>query len=261
MSSIKIFKTGILLIPIIFLYACSSVGTRDSAPSNVKIDLTKINNAVPKKEPFSKYGNPKSYSVRGKTYSTLNSNVGFVQKGDASWYGTKFHGRRTSSGETYDMYAMTAAHKTLPLPTYVKVTNLDNGKHIVVKVNDRGPFHSGRIIDLSYVAALKLDIVKSGTGRVEVESIKSTASTRAPKKPKGQVFVQAGAFADEQNAKKVHEKLAIASIKSDIHKVVMSGTKNLYRVRIGPFKQRDAAGDMIRNLEGLGVNNAKVFSE
>jgi len=128
-------------------------------------------NPVPRHEPLSKYGNPPSYVVFGKTYRTLKSSHGFVQRGIASWYGKKFHGRRTSSGEPYDMYGMTAAHKQLPLPTYVQVTNLKNGKQVVLRVNDRGPFHGNRIIDLSYTAAKKLDIVKEGTGLVEVRAL------------------------------------------------------------------------------------------
>ena len=126
---------------------------------------------MPKVESKSKYGNPKSYVVFGKRYYVKDSAKGYVEQGIASWYGTKFHGRRTSSGETYDMYAMTAAHKTLPLPTYARVTNLENGRSVMVKVNDRGPFHQNRIIDLSYSAATRLGIVKTGTGRVEVEAI------------------------------------------------------------------------------------------
>ena len=240
-----------------FVGGCASDGNRDSAPKNIKIDLNAISNAVPKDMPVSKYGNPSSYSVRGKTYYTLKTNQGFQQKGDASWYGTKFHGRRTSSGETYDMYAMTAAHKTLPIPSYVKVINLDNNKEIVVKVNDRGPFHAGRIIDLSYVAALKLDIVKTGTGRVKIESIGH--ASRQKVKPK-QVFVQVGAFHVKDNAQQIHDKLAAASIESDIDKVIVSAKKHIYRVRIGPFKKRNDAGNMLKSLEDLGVSNAKVFS-
>lgn len=158
------------------LSACVHTGQRggylagDNAP-NININHEAIPNAVPKEEPRSKYGNPKTYEVNGKSYHTMGNSRGFIQRGVASWYGTKFHGRLTSSRETYNIYEMTAAHKSLPLPTYVEVTNLDNGKSIVVRVNDRGPFHDDRIIDLSYVAALKLDIVKSGTGRVEVRAI------------------------------------------------------------------------------------------
>ncbi|RMH16713.1 MAG: septal ring lytic transglycosylase RlpA family protein [Gemmatimonadetes bacterium] len=137
------------------------------------VDLDAIPDAVPRIEPLSRYGNPPSYEVFGKTYHTLRDARGFVQEGMASWYGQEFHGRRTSSGEPYDMFAMTAAHRELPLPTYVRVTNLENGRSVVVRVNDRGPFHDteSRIIDLSYAAAYKLRIIGPGTARVRVEAI------------------------------------------------------------------------------------------
>ena len=145
----------------------------DSAParSQVPKNLHKIPNAIPKLEPKSKYGNPASYVVYNKKYHVLPSSAGYKSTGLASWYGSKFHGYRTSSGELYDMYGMTAAHKTLPLPTYVRVKNLDNGREVIVKVNDRGPFHGNRLLDLSYAAATKLDILGRGTGRIEVTAI------------------------------------------------------------------------------------------
>lgn len=149
---------------------CSSTGGRDSAPSDAP-DLSGIEDAVPKVEPKSKYGNPKSYVVFGKRYHTKSSSSGHVERGLASWYGKKFHGRKTSSGERYDMYAMTAAHKTLPLPTYAKVTNVADGRSAVVKINDRGPFHGKRVIDLSYSAARKLGVVSKGTAMVEIRTI------------------------------------------------------------------------------------------
>jgi len=130
-----------------------------------------IPNAVPKNEPLSPYGNPPEYERNGVTYHVLKSAKGYDKEGIASWYGPEFQGKRTSSGEPYDMYAMTAAHKTLPLPTYVEVTNLENGRKVIVRVNDRGPFAKNRLIDLSYVAALKLGIVASGTARVRVRAL------------------------------------------------------------------------------------------
>ena len=145
-------------------------GSRDSAP-NVTLDKRKIIDATPKVEPRSRGGNFTPYTVLGKTYRVMKSSKGYKEKGGASWYGTKFHGRLTSNGERYNMYAMTAAHKSLPIPTYVKVKNLENGREIIVRVNDRGPFHEGRIIDLSYAAATKIGMLKKGTARVEVEAI------------------------------------------------------------------------------------------
>lgn len=145
-------------------------GIQDSAPDEIpRVDL--IPEPVPHAEPRSRYGNRSPYTVLGKSYEVLDSAEGYVGRGIASYYGKKFHGRRTSSLEVYDMYTFSAAHKTLPLPSYARVTNLDNGKSVVVRVNDRGPFHEGRIIDLSYAAAVKLGIHRSGTAPVEVRAL------------------------------------------------------------------------------------------
>ena len=145
-------------------------GVADSAPP-VAIDVSNIPEPVPRREPKSRYGNRETYSVLGRTYRVMDSAEGYEERGIASWYGYKFHGRHTSSRERYDMCAFTAAHKTLPLPSYVRVTNLDNGRSVVVRVNDRGPFHAGRIIDLSYAAATRLDMKQAGTARVEVRAL------------------------------------------------------------------------------------------
>jgi len=139
--------------------------------------------ALPRREPKSRYGNPESYWVRGVLYHTLPSADGYQERGVASWYGPNFHGRLTSNREPYDMFGMSAAHRTLPLPTYVRVTNLRTGKHIVVRVNDRGPFHPNRIIDLSYSAAAKLGILRDGTGLVEVAALDSNSPLPPPQAP------------------------------------------------------------------------------
>lgn len=144
--------------------------SRDGAPNKV-LAKCQIENAIPKVEAKSRQGNPKTYRVRGKTYKVYESAAGYRERGNASWYGTAFHGNLTSNGERYNMYSMSAAHKHLPLPSYVEVRNLDNGRKVIVRVNDRGPFVQGRIIDLSYAAATKLDILKRGTARVEIEVI------------------------------------------------------------------------------------------
>ncbi|MEA3243358.1 MAG: septal ring lytic transglycosylase RlpA family protein, partial [Pseudomonadota bacterium] len=155
--------------------------SQDSAPDRA-VDVFDVKDAVPRVEPKSRYGNPASYVVFGKRYHTLSSSMGYSDRGIASWYGTKFHGHRTSSGEPYDMYQMSAAHKTLPLPTYARVTNLSNDKSVIVKINDRGPFHDNRIIDLSYAAAARLDILNTGTGLVEVQAIELRTHTPEPAK-------------------------------------------------------------------------------
>ena len=185
---------------------------RDGAPVGgpSHAELMRTPDPTPVAEPRSRYGNPRSYVVFGKTYRTLPSSRGYVERGIASWYGTKFHKRLTSSREPYDMYAMTAAHKTLPLPTYVRVTHLENGRSAVVRVNDRGPFHPGRIIDLSYAAAVKLGVAEAGSGPVEVRAIgpgEGGRSRPAPPAASGPLryFVQLGAYGNERNAERAYE--------------------------------------------------------
>lgn len=138
-------------------------------------DVSGIPDAIPRVEPLSRSGNRSSYEVWGKTYHVLADPKGYTASGKASWYGEKFHGYATASGEIYDMYKMTAAHRSLPLPTYARITNTDNGSSVIVKVNDRGPFHGDRLLDLSYAAAARLDILQQGTGNVRIEAIDPVA--------------------------------------------------------------------------------------
>ncbi len=177
----RLFLQLLLLSTLLLLSACSSSRYQqkhDSIPTRTpnKAELT---DAIPRAEPHSLGGN-KDYQVWGKTYKVLKSAQGFEQLGTASWYGKKFHGHLTSNGEIYDMYAMSAAHKNLPLPTYLKVTNIDNNKSVIVRVNDRGPFHQSRIVDLSYSAAYKLDMLKTGTAQVKITAI-TEFNKKAPK--------------------------------------------------------------------------------
>jgi len=145
---------------------------RDRAPRDAgEVDLAAVPDAMPRAEPRAAYGNMEEYEVFGRTYRVMESSTGYEAEGMASWYGMEFQGRSTSSGEPFDVYAMTAAHRTLPLPTYLEVTNLENGRTVVVRVNDRGPFHDDRLVDLSYVAAWKLGIVQSGTARVRIRAL------------------------------------------------------------------------------------------
>src|SRR5690606_7100062 len=221
-------------------------------------------------EPPGRYGNPESYVVFGERYHVLDDASGFRQRGRASWYGTKFHGRRTSSGETYDMYAMTAAHKTLPLPTYVRVTNLDNGREVIVRVNDRGPFHDGRIIDLSYAAALKLSVVASGTAAVEIAAIDPLAfhgekppSTPAPVAAatdgSGAVFIQLGAFSSADNALELKGTLETAGVRPVT--VSPGAGDGLYRVRLGPYAASAAANEATLKLISLGISEFEIIAE
>jgi rare lipoprotein A len=243
------------------LSACGTFGPQDGPPPQT-ISAADIQDAEPKPEPLSKYGNPDSYVVEGKRYYVLDSAKGYVKRGTASWYGTKFHGRRTSSGEIYDMYAMSAAHKSLPLPTYVQVTNLDNQKSAIVKVNDRGPFHDNRLIDLSYAAAVKLGITGNGTARVEVKAIDVAPSVGLSSQPAKPVasghFVQVGAFADRNNAERLQERISLQVP----FPVFISSVKNTYyRVQIGPFSDRQQVEAAESRLSDLGINNILILSE
>lgn len=216
----------------------------------------------------SKSGNPASYVVFGRRYYVMDSARGFVQKGVASWYGPDFHGKPTSSGETYNMHAMTAAHKTLPLPTYVKVKNLSNGKTIVVKVNDRGPFAHDRIIDLSFAAAKKLDVVGPGTARVEISALESASSTSRPtvravplnakNQSSGEVFVQLGSFGSEVNARNLLNDLHDKNEKPVIISQITSGNGIFYRVRLGPLLDVSEADSVQKRLKRKGYNNARI---
>jgi len=236
-------------------------------------DPNAVKNAEPKWEPKSKYGNPKSYEVFGKRYYVLDSSEGYKQRGIASWYGKKFHGKRTSSGETYDMYAMTAAHKSLPLPTYAKVTNLRNGRHVILKINDRGPFHDNRLIDLSYTAASQLGIVAKGTGLVEVEAINPSrwqAQKNAPKpiyhKPatsaySAQIYIQVGAFASAYNAQKLLFQLKKKyPNKAFINKSTVNG-KTFSRVRMGPIASVEQADQLALRLLDSGHKETRIVVE
>lgn len=200
----------------------------------------------PKQEPMSRYGNPSSYHVDGHTYEVLTSSTGYRTRGLASWYGTKFHSRRTSSGEDYDMYALTAAHKTLPLPTYVRVKNLNNGRTAIVKVNDRGPFHQGRIIDLSYAAANKLGIFPKGTALVEIEALNTGKSHVA------HYYLQAGAFESNQLAINLRDKLA----KLTPSPVFIEKYQHRFLVRVGPFADKRMTERLKTMLASKGTSGA-----
>jgi rare lipoprotein A len=249
------------------LAACGSF-VRDSAPDHY-VDASRVTNAVPKVEPLSKYGNPHYYDVDGRRYYVLASAKGFHQRGVASWYGTKFHGHRTSSGEPYSMYAMTAAHKTLPIPTYVEVNDLDNGKKIVVRVNDRGPFADGRIIDLSYIAAKKLGIDKAGTANVEIRAIDPRTYNKphlarkkdSTREPPGQLYLQVGAFTDHKNATQLLTRLVNNTTENVLINRKSEGDENLYRVRIGPLNSESEAQRIRNKLGSLGIDAPQIVVE
>lgn len=215
-------------------------------------DVSQVPDAEPVPEPPARYGNKSPYTVLGETYVLLPSAKGYRESGKASWYGKKFHGLRTSSGERYDMYRMSAAHRTLPLPSYVRVTNLANGKSVIVKVNDRGPFHSERIMDLSYAAAARLDMLKAGTAYVRLEAIdpeeyqarngrktKSAAASEPPPPGPARFYVQVGAFSESANAAALQSRL-MDLVYAPVG-IANSGSPAVNRVQIGPFFTRDDA--------------------
>ena len=245
------------------LAGCSSMGSQDSAP-NVKLNLADIHNAVPKVLPRSKTGNPPSYTVFGKTYYVKKSAQGFDERGIASWYGTKFHGRLTSSGTPYNMFAMTAAMRTLPLPTFVQVTNLNNDRKIIVEVNDRGPFKDNRIIDLSYAAAAKLGMLQKGTALVDVRAInplawdKKQSMIKEPhlKQPgHPQLYLQVAAFEDKANAEQLLRRVHMAVIQPSRIDIGNDHGKEIYRVQIGPLANVDISDLVVKRLKqaGFGV--------
>jgi len=273
-------NTGLLVGIVLFAGACStSPRYSDSAPRS-EVNVANIPDAVPRVEERTSAGNPPSYTVNGRTYYVKQSSNDYVERGIASWYGTKFHGRKTSNGETYSMYAMTAAHKTLPIPAYVEVTNLKNGKSVIVRVNDRGPFHENRIIDLSYVAAKKLGIAGTGTGLVEVRSIdprnwrpggggsrlardfKTGNSKPNPSKARistdNELFIQAGAFASQYNAKQLQQKLN-ALLPNNAVKLAFVEQDKLYRVRIGPLPSVTEADRVARTISANGYPEPQVI--
>ncbi len=273
-------------------------------------DVSRIPDAVPRDEPKSLLGNPPFYQVDGRRYVVLPSAAGYVERGIASWYGPQFHGLRTATGEPYDMFAMTAAHKTLPLPCYARVTNLVNGRSVVVRINDRGPFVGDRIIDLSYTAAAKLDMIRNGTAFVQVETLSaapaepvplpvSTAVSAmaslgpssvpaltpgqlaalpvspsaaaapaarvaptaplAPVLPAGDFYIQVGAFAATDHARRAAQRLRVAGVR-DVFTLAPDARHSLLRVRIGPIatvQQYDALIDELRSLGFAGARLAQ----
>ena len=223
-------------------------------------DAGTVPDAVPRAEARSAHGNPPFYDVLGRRYFVLASAEGYVERGVASWYGPGFHSGSTSSGEAYDMYGMTAAHKTLPLPTYARVTNLRNGLSVVVRINDRGPFVANRLIDLSYTAAARLDMLRDGTTLVEVRSLTPGVPdvlTRSAESPPPALYVQAGAFADAGNAQRLLGRLRGAGLSSAFVVAPQTGS-HLYRVRLGPVASVAEFDQLAARLTALGVADARL---
>ncbi|MFA0629056.1 septal ring lytic transglycosylase RlpA family protein [Vibrio sp. 10N.222.49.A3] len=225
----------------------------DIAP-DAPISVEHLEDAHPQYEPYSLGGNT-DYTLRGEDYKIVKKTEGFTEKGKASWYGKKFHGHLTSNGEIYDMYSMSAAHKTLPIPSYVKVTNTDNDKTTIVRINDRGPFHEGRIIDLSYAAAYKLDVLRTGTANVEIEVITVAMPTDANKKaalPQFIIQVATSPHEDrtEKLAKDLGEKLAVATF--------LQPNDDNYRLMLGPFHYYALTQEKLEQVKLMGYPSAYI---
>ena len=253
----KVFR----LLPVVALAACASAPEvkapapvpqpqakggyyKDDGPhENPPANLDQIADAVPRPEPLHRFAN-RPYTVFGTGYVPMAAVQPFRQRGIASWYGRRFHGQKTSSGEVYDMYGMTAAHPTLPIPSYVRVTRISNGKSVVVRVNDRGPFHANRIIDLSYAAAHKLGFIQAGSAEVEVETI-------VPDGPQdASIYLQLGAFQSRENAESLRSRLAaeIAELKDALQVLTTGG---LWRLHVGPYRSQDDARPIADRIESL----------
>jgi rare lipoprotein A len=244
----------------------------DSTPDTVP-DIRAIPEPVPRAEPRSTYGNKSPYTVLGKTYRVLPSCVGYRERGLASWYGRKFHGYTTSNFEKYDMYAYTAASKVLPIPCYVRVTNLDNGRSTIVRVNDRGPFVDGRIIDLSFVAAVKIGVYPRGTARVEVSGIDPSSTPTAepdrndavPPRPANRhvsaLYLQAASFADAGNAERTAKRLRAARLGPVRVTRARIGGRRMHRVLLGPLRDAEAAAELAPKLRALGLGATRITIE
>ena len=259
----------------------------DSVPSGPPPDVDKLPEPVPHWEPRSPYGNKSPYTVLGHTYRVLSSAKGYDERGIASFYGNKFHGYKTSNLENYDMYKFSAAHKTLPLPSYARVTNLANGKSVIVRINDRGPFHANRLIDLSYAAAVKIGIWPKGTGLVEVRAIDPAHPEETPPPAavvngqvasaapatrgepaagapvpvlgsKPSIYLQVGAFSDASNAERLAQRLRAANLGNVQVIQAQSDGRTIRRVRVGPLPDAEQADVIARRIEAMGLPHPQV---
>jgi rare lipoprotein A len=304
--SLQLSLTVFVLSLALLAGGCSLVRGKPREPARVPSgtsvpqvppDVLSIPDAVPRDEPRGKRGNPRFYEVFGKRYYVMDKSEGWVERGTASWYGPGFHSASTSLGEPYDMYAMTAAHKPLPIPAYAEVTNLRNGRKVVVRINDRGPFVGDRIIDLSYTAAAKLDMLTAGTAPVEVRVITPSSSrgvasagsampvpgpVSAPPLPPATppqppavtvvnapaaqdaastaMFIQAGVFADHENARRRVESLLAAGIELAALDEIAGASRTLHRVRVGPFATVEEFDLNMQRLRTLGIHDARLLA-
>lgn len=274
MARVRQASSSLLVAAVLcMLSACGSHAVRDGAPpsANDRLPRELPPDAIPRDEPRSRFGNGPYYQVYGKTYKVLDTNFGYQERGVASWYGRKFHGRATSSQETYDMYQMTAAHKSLPIPSYVRVRNLKNGRSVIVRVNDRGPFVDNRLIDLSYAAAVKLDMISEGTSLVEVTAISfdspppelfaQVETEVPPPQAADNIYVQVGAFGEAENAHRRFILLHDVGIEQAFVHRDDSTTPALYRVRIGPIADVMQYDSIVERLQNLGISETHLVTD
>ncbi len=240
---------------------------KDGGPDTTPVDIMSVPDAVPRYEKRTRAGNPATYEVLGRRYRVLAKSQGFRQQGVASWYGRKFHGKTTANGEVYDMFAMTAAHKTLPIPSYVRVTNLKNRRSVVVRINDRGPFHSNRIIDLSYAAAVKLGIQQAGTGFVEVVALEpgdrpdSKLAQSSDSEVNDKFYLQIGAFSNQLNARQLQRRVASIASTTTRLKVAQYNGDTVYKVQLGPVASVELADRLNDQLTTLGVTSVTLVND
>jgi rare lipoprotein A len=270
---------AVVLFSALLAWGCSSAPQRVALPETAGVPGAPGPN-VAIQEPRSQRGNPPFYEVFGRRYYVLDTSEGYRERGIASWYGSDFHGLQTSNGEIYDMYAYTAASPNLPIPTWVEVTHLGNGKRVIVRINDRGPFVGDRIIDLSYRAAQALDMVNEGTARVEVRALGAPASTPEPPQPvqanrRGmsviseaqaavpanehqprQLFLQVGAFSERGNAQRFVDRLHASGFQNSFIVSNSERGTTMHRVRVGPVAGSDEYDRMAARLQSLGINDA-----
>ena len=240
----------------------------DGPDKNLPKNLDKILDAQPKYEALSKRAN-RPYVAFDKKYVPMKKIIPFEEEGYASWYGKRYHGKKTSIGETYDMYQMTGAHKTLPIPCYIKVTNLKNKRSVIIRVNDRGPFIDGRIIDLSYAAAHRLKIIKKGSELVKIEmvnpslaikALKETNETSSAETSIKYFYIQAGAFSNEENAAYLMNKLSRIKFRNSLNIKKLS-KNSLHLVAIGPYDNKQIAEQALKDISQKIQLNSFIISE
>lgn len=233
------------LAALMFSTGCASLNKYNPFPQHVFSSPSHSSTSASKAPRSAK---TKPYRVMGRTYYPLQTAAGYNQVGIASWYGKDFHGRKTANGEIYDMYGVSAAHKTLPLGTRVRVSNLENGREVVLVVNDRGPFVKGRLIDLSYGAARRLDIVEKGTAQVRIKAIGTAPSPTANMASRSLYHVRVGAYSNKDNAVRTHRELVNAGLKGARIATINSNGRTLHVVQAGSYSDKAKAERMLRQL-------------